>query len=824
MGWDDIVEGDLLKRWLSLLRTLKESEPICVPRWYQKDMSIGENVKWSLHGFSDASTRAYAAVVYLQCWSGEERKSVFVASKSRVAPVNEQTVPRLELLGALLLARLIKTVYSALESEILVTATLCYTDSQVALCWIRGEDKDWKLFIQNRVSEIRSLVPASYWRHCRGRNNPADIPTRGSTTKELVASNLWFYGPSWLSEIIEEDAVPGEIPEACVMELRVADRKTHSLLVSEVTISKMMDLKNYSSLERLCRVTGLVLKFVKILKQRVGGGASATLNEEMEEEETSVSRKPNAYTVRVGGCASAVHTILIQKSEELWIIDCQKSLIQSSKFQVWQKQFQLFQDSRGIWRCRGRLKNADLPSDTKHPIILPGKHYFTELIIRRGHERVYHNGVKETLTEVRSRYWILRGRAAVRYYIHRCIVCRKAEGRSYGGPIPPPLPSFRVSEEPPFTYTGVDFAGPLFVKGGNESESKVYLCLFTCCVTRAIHLDVVHNLSVEFFRCLKRFIARRGLPRKIVSDNAKTFKSTARIIRKLMNHPDIDRYLSDHRMIWSFNLERAPWWGGVFERLIRSVKRCLKKVIGRAKLTHEELITVVTEVEMIVNSRPLSYVSQEDSEEPITPSHLLIGRRVLSLPDSLCYEDDEDYNVTPQLLSKRLKHLNQLMNKFWKRWRSEYLMELRDAHRYHNSQADIQRVTVGDMVMIYSDSKKRGFWNMGRIVEPIIGQDGYTRGAVVRVYTGQGKAKLLRRSVKQLYPLEVKEIDSQPSTVPHEETITSEPSLPAEDSEDRDSQPSTEVTEVAQSIQSTRKSRRSAAVHARDRILAQSMD
>ena len=171
---------------------------------------------------------------------------------------------------------------------------------------------------------------------------------------------------------------------------------------------------------------------------------------------------PGSLMHILGGCASAVHTILIQKSEELWIIDCQKSLIQSSKFQVWQKQFQLFQDSRGIWRCRGRLKNADLPSDTKHPIILPGKHYFTELIIRRGHERVYHNGVKETLTEVRSRYWILRGRAAVRYYIHRCIVCRKAEGRSYGGPIPPPLPSFRVSEEPPFTYTGVDFAGPLF--------------------------------------------------------------------------------------------------------------------------------------------------------------------------------------------------------------------------------------------------------------------------------------------------------------------------------------------------------------------------
>ena len=131
-----------------------------------------------------------------------------------------------------------------------------------------------------------------------------------------------------------------------------------------------------------------------------------------------------------------------------------------------------------------------------------------------------------------------------------------------------------------------------------------------------------------------------------------------------MNHPDINRYFADHRISWTFNriswifnLERAPWWGGVFERLIRSVKQCLK-IIGRAKLTHEELLTIVTEVEMIVNSRPLSYVSQKDLEEPITPSHLLIGKRVLSLPDSLCYEDDEGYNVTPQIISNRLKHLN----------------------------------------------------------------------------------------------------------------------------------------------------------------------
>ena len=814
LGWDAVVEGDLLKEWLSLLSILRESEPICIPRWYQRNLSIDEHVKWTLHGFSDASTHAYAAVVYLQSWSGDERKSVFVASKSRVAPVSEQTVPRLELLGALLLARLIKNVYTALESEIQVSTTSCYTDSQVALYWIRGEDKDWKPFIQNRVKEIRSLVPANCWSHCKGKDNPADIPTRGLTTKELTRSNLWFYGPSWLSEAVVQEELPGEeIPEDCISELRVADRRALSLLVNENRLAEIIDLKKYSRLDRLCRVTGLVLKFIHLLKAvRRRYSACSTQSDERREREAHAP------------CEHYAHTILMQRSEQLWIIECQKSIIQDEKFQIWQKQFQLFQDTEGIWRCGGRLKNASLPSDTKHPVLLPMKHYFTGLIIQRAHERVYHNGVKETLTEVRSKYWILKGRAAVKQYIHHCIICRKAEGRSYSGPIPPPLPKIRVTEEPPFTYTGVDFAGPLYVKNGTESESKVWLCLFTCCVTRAIHLDIVCSLSVEFFlRSFRRFIARRGLPRRIVSDNAKTFKSTAKIIKRLMNHPDIDRYLADHRISWTFNLERAPWWGGVFERLIRSVKRCLKKIIGRAKLTHEELLTIVTEVEMIVNSRPLSYVSQEDLDEPITPSHLLIGKRVLSLPDSLCYEDDEEYTVTPQIISKRLKHLNQMMDKFWRRWRNEYLLELRDAHRYYSPEGKGAKVAIGDMVVVHSDSKKRGFWNLGRIEELINGQDGFTRGAVVRVYTGQKKSKLLKRSVKHLYPLEVtiKE-DSASGLNAHSNDVDSPVvSQEADSYVSGDSGPQRDALSV---IDPPRKSKRSAAINARDRIYAHSID
>ena len=266
----------------------------------------------------------------------------------------------------------------------------------------------------------------------------------------------------------------------------------------------------------------------------------------------------------------------------------------------------------------------------------------------------------------------MRGRSTVKRIVDRCVICKKTEGRPYDAPGPPPLPTFRVTEEPAFTFTGVDFAGPLYVRSSEwDVGGKVWICIYTCCVTRAIHLDILCNMSLEFFlRSFRRFVARRGLPRRVVSDNGKTFKGAARVFKEIMKHKEASHYLEENVIRWTFNVERAPWWGGVFERLIRSVKRCLWKVVGRAKLTREELLTVATEVEMIVNSRPLFYVSQDDLEEPVTPSHLLIGRRVLSLPDTLCYDgDDEDFNATPQLLSKRMKYLNRTIDQFWSRWK-----------------------------------------------------------------------------------------------------------------------------------------------------------
>jgi len=177
---------------------------------------------------------------------------------------------------------------------------------------------------------------------------------------------------------------------------------------------------------------------------------------------------------------------------------------------------------------------------------------------------------------------------------------------------------------------------------------------------------------------------------------------------------------------WTFNLEKAPWWGGIFERLLQSVKRCLRKIIGQARFSYDELNTALIEVEGIINSRPQTYISSDDLEEPLTPSHLLVGRRLLSLPDGLgiTEDNDDDFCVSDTTLQKRARHLNNVINHFWNRWVKEYLLELRNAHRYPNTQSQsLPAARVGDKVVIHDSDLPRGFWKTARIVKLIKGKD-----------------------------------------------------------------------------------------------------
>ena len=274
------------------------------------------------------------------------------------------------------------------------------------------------------------------------------------------------------------------------------------------------------------------------------------------------------------------------------------------------KQFNLFLDENGIIRARSRVCQANISESTKFPVLLPSRHVYSEMIIKESHNFVFHNGVKETLNVARQRYWILRGREAVKQIVSQCVVCKKFEGLPFKqGPFPD-LPQLRVDDSPPFTYTGLDFAGPLYVhesSGDSCKATKVYVLLFTCASTRAVHLEIVERLDVEtFLRAFRRFAARRGLPSMVLSDNAKTFKTASKEIMKIIRAKRVHTYFANKGITWGFSVERVPWWGGMWERLVRSVKNCLKKVIGLASLKLDELQTLLVEVECIINSRPIT--------------------------------------------------------------------------------------------------------------------------------------------------------------------------------------------------------------------------
>ena len=254
-------------------------------------------------------------------------------------------------------------------------------------------------------------------------------------------------------------------------------------------------------------------------------------------------------------------------------------------------------------RCRGRFQNSLLNQEAKTPILLPSKHDAVKLIIKDTHNRVLHSGVNTTLTTMTERFWIIRGRQTVKKIVRRCVKCRKVEGKHFSLPQQPSLPEERVSDDPPFTHTGVDFAGPLYTseKSANEEDAKAYVCLFTCASTRAVHLELPKRLSSEaFMLAFRRFTNRRGLPVTLLSDNAKTFKSASKDIVKISRAKEVTHYMANNGVTWKFIVERAAWWGGFWQRLIQTVKCTLNKVIGRSCLSFQELNTLLVEVEGIV--------------------------------------------------------------------------------------------------------------------------------------------------------------------------------------------------------------------------------
>jgi hypothetical protein len=251
----------------------------------------------------------------------------------------------------------------------------------------------------------------------------------------------------------------------------------------------------------------------------------------------------------------------------------------------------------------------------------------------------------------------------------------------------------------------------------------------------------------------RQFASRRGLPATLLSDNAKTFKAADKELRKIVRSPEVEQFLAEKRITWKFIVERALWWGGFWERLVRSVKRPLKKVIGKSSLSVDELQTILTEIEAVINARPITYVYGDDESVsyPLMPSDLIYGRRITTQPNSSHHEVVSTNNS----LTKRIRHHKNVLRQLTTRWRREYLTSLREQSTIKSKSSKSREVAKGDVVIIKADSTPRAFWRLAIIEELLPGADGKVRAAILRVSGENGKVHITRRAIQHLVPIEV---------------------------------------------------------------------
>ena len=577
--------------------------------------------------------------------------------------------------------------------------------------------------------------------------------------EQLATNIVWWNGPEFLcqsKQLWPVHPTSTTVPEVAMKEIvKNPQPVTHSFANTvahqePVTrLDKIIDCNSYSTLTRLLWVTAYVLRFVDILNKK--------------------RREKRARN----SLAKALTATEISRAESMWIRTVQMSSFKSELDFIenrrdccpptYVSQFGLFLDDQHILRCKGRVNNAAIPESSKNPVLLPSRHNFCDLIVEDVHKKIAHSGIRQTLVTLRERFWVLRGREAVKRNLKKCVTCQRHEGIAFKPPSAPDLPTERVSIEPPFTFTGLDFAGPLYVRSEGEKVSsqsketnKVFVCLFTCASTRAVHLELTQGLSVQsFLMVFRRFASRRGLPSMLISDNAKTFRSASKEIQALSRSQDVLGHLANNRVTWTFIMERAPWWGGFWERLIKLIKRCLKKIVGRSTLTLEELNTVLIEIEAVINARPITYVydDEESVSYPLTPSQLISGRQITPMPNTEHFEIVSTNNI----LTKRAKHQRRVLQQFTCQWRREYLLSLREnATCKSKSKSNRANISVGDIVLVKSDSTKRAFWKIARVEELLESKDGRIRAARVKVANVKRNPVSLRRVIQHLVPLEVK--------------------------------------------------------------------
>lgn len=731
IGWDDELSEKLNDTWENWITELQNITSVDIPRCYTSRFSTSKEIE--LHVFCDASEDAFAAVAYFRIEENSVIDVSFVASKTRVSPLNPISIPRLELQAALMGSRLSKTLMDA--HDVKISKIFLWSDSTTVLCWIKADARRFKPFVAHRVGEILELTNLNDWNWISTTENVADEATRSSKPCSFDKNSRWYSGPKFLHQPFVE--WQGMLKIGCeTSENQEAD---DNLEFVGVTLNNhnveaknsYPEINRFSSYNKLIRATAWMHRFIQNCRKK----AELRKKGELSPQE-------------------------IQNVEMLWIRKCQFESfpVESERLS---RELGVGKDSKlnglsvrlndiSVLILEGRTQNNQNTLVLPSPYILDGKHPFTILLIQRFHKEANHDGTEYVLNEIRQRFWIIGVKVALRKVKYSCLKCRIKRAKPTA-PMMGQLPIERLTPKVhPFTFTGVDYFGPLEVKIGRRIEKR-YGVLFTCLTVRAVHLEIAASLTTDAcVMAIRRFIGRRGSPVKMFSDNGTNLRGADTEMRKALaelNQEVITAEMTLHGIEWHFIPPVTPHMGGCWERLVRSVKTALQHTLATKHPTEEVLQTVFIEAEHLINSRPLTEVSVDPDElESLTPNHLLLGRSAAQTPIG-------KFNDTDMMLRKQWRISQRLADIFWTRWVREYLPTLTRRRKWQEKEKPVK---VDDVVIIADPSGPRGAWPKGVITSIYPGKDGVIRVVDVKTATGTYRRPVVKICVLDL---EVKNCD-----------------------------------------------------------------
>ena len=716
LGWDDPIPDDYAQRWQQWLKELPQLEQLEVDRCF-KPHDFGRVISRQLHHFSDASQEGYGAVSYLRMVNSRgDIHCSFVIGKARLAPLKPMTIPRMELSAAVVSTRLERMIHREL-SEPTTSESVYWTDSTCVIRYIGNEDKRFQTFVANRVATIREVSPPTQWRYVNTSCNPADDASRGLTAESFLQERRWLRGPQFLW--LPEENWP-EKPAGISTEVEEDDpevkrtSKTFATVGSDNSRLVTEVFGRISSWYRLKKFVAWIMRYKRNLKaqcvNRRNGGSTVSQTkdaitplsiEEMRYAETEVLKQ-----VQKESFSEELSAKSIKKSSPIYKLDAIKE--------------------EGLLRVGGRLRHAPIEPHAKHPVILPKQHHVVDLIVRHYHEICGHSGLEYVLSMTRQHFWIIKARRTIRRILDSCFDCRRRQA-SVGTQKMADLPEDRVTPyAPPFTYVGADYFGPLMVKRG-RSLVKRYGVLFTCLSIRAVHIEIAHSLDTcSFINALRRFAARRGQPQEIRSDNGSNFVGGQKELKEAIAHwnqQQIHEFLLQKSTKWIFNPPAGSHHGGVWERCIRTVRKVIVALLKHQTLDDEGLLTLISEVESIVNGRPITKVSDDPRDyDALTPNHLLLLRRGPCLPPTALGKHD--------MYSSRWRRVQYLADVFWRRWVNEYLPSLQQRQKWNSPSKNF---AVGDIVLVVDEKCPRSSWPLGRVLETFPNRhDGHVRRVKVK--------------------------------------------------------------------------------------------